>query len=333
MLEHGGRRRQAARRFGIPEADWLDLSTGINPRGFPVPPIPAEDWLRLPEDDDGLLPAAQAFYGHVGVLPVAGSQIAIQALPRLVPRGRVGVLQPCYAEHAYHWQAAGHDIERFAADALETAAERCTVVVLCNPNNPDARIFAPARLLAVTARLAERGGLLVIDEAFADATPETMLTALAGSAAAPNLVVLRSIGKFFGLAGARAGFVAGPTALIEALREAAGPWPLSGPTRRVVAAALADRAWQATTQARLLADSARLAALLGPCVDAVADGELRATSLFVWWRTARASLLHDVLARQGILVRAFDEPSGLRFGLPADETDWQRLAAALEELK
>ena len=332
MLEHGGRRRQAARRFGIPEADWLDLSTGINPHGYPVPAIPAEAWLRLPEDDDGLLPVAQAFYGHAGALPVAGSQIAIQALPRLLPRGRVGVLQPCYAEHAYHWQAAGHVIERFAADAIEAAAERCTVLVLCNPNNPDAQIFAPARLLAVAATLTARGGYLVIDEAFADATPEITLTALAGTPAAPNLVVLRSIGKFFGLAGARAGFVAGPAALLDALREAAGPWPLSGPTRRVVGAALADRPWQAATQSRLLADSARLAALLAPQVDAAADEALRATALFVWWRSARARGLHDALARRGILVRAFDDPAGLRFGLPAGETEWQRLAAALETL-
>jgi cobalamin biosynthetic protein CobC len=61
MLEHGGRLREAARRYGIPLDAWLDLSTGINPGPWPVPAIPVSAWARLPEDDDGLIDAARAY--------------------------------------------------------------------------------------------------------------------------------------------------------------------------------------------------------------------------------------------------------------------------------
>ena len=69
MLEHGGRLRVAARRFGIPLSDWVDLSTGINPQPYPVPPLAPEVWLRLPETDDGLEAAAARYYGNPLLLP------------------------------------------------------------------------------------------------------------------------------------------------------------------------------------------------------------------------------------------------------------------------
>lgn len=345
MLEHGGRRRAAAQRYGIPEADWLDLSTGINPEGYPLPAIPGEAWQRLPEDDDGLLAAAAACYGNPQLVALAGSQIAIQTLPRLLPAvaggvpggagptrvANVGVLRPCYAEHAHHWVQAGHAVHPFAASDLPAAAARHDVVVLCNPNNPDGRAWPAAELLAVARRLAERGGLLVVDEAFGDATPELSLAPLAGSEAAPNLVVLRSLGKFYGLAGARVGFAVAAPPVLAALREAAGPWPVSGPARWVARAALADRAWQAATREHLRAAGRRLAALLDPFAT---SGQLPvATALFAWLPTPRADALHEALARRGILVRHFPEFAGLRFGLPGDEPEWQRLAAALESLR
>jgi len=331
MLEHGGRRRAAAQRYGLPETDWLDLSTGINPAGYPLPPIPEEAWQRLPEDDDGLLAVAAACYGSARLVALAGSQIAIQTLPRLLPRARVGVLRPCYAEHAHHWTQAGHAVSPFAAAELAAAAARHDVLVLCNPNNPDGHVWQAAELLAVAHRLAERGGRLVVDEAFGDASPELSVAALAGSEAAPNLVVLRSLGKFYGLAGARVGFAVAAPSLLAALREAAGPWPVSGPARWVARAALADTAWQATTRARLQRGAARLAALLRPFA---ADGQAPVpASLFVWLPTSRADALHEALARCGILVRHFPDFAGLRFGLPGAEPEWQRLAAALETLR
>ena len=174
MLEHGGRLLAAAARYGIEPAAWLDLSTGINPAGWPVPPVPASIWQRLPEAEDGLAQAAAAYYGCSDVLPVAGTQAAIQALPRLRAACRVGVPHPAYAEHAHAWRTAGHAVSAWEAgqgvDALD-------VLVLVHPNNPGGQTYRRADLLAWHAGLAARGGWLLVDEAFIDATPEASLSA------------------------------------------------------------------------------------------------------------------------------------------------------------
>ena len=319
MLEHGGRLRRAAEAYGIPLADWLDLSTGINPQGYPVPPVPADVWLRLPEDDDGLEAAAADYYGSAHLLPVAGSQSAIQLLPAVLRGERVSLLAPGYAEHAHAWR------ERRAvavgADAIDAAVARSDIVVLVQPNNPTGVHFGRERLLEWHARLAHRGGWLVVDEAFIDTTPAQSLVALAG---ADGLVVLRSLGKFFGLAGARVGFVFAPAGVRAALAERLGPWTIAGPARWAARHALADRAWQAQALSALQAAGERLQALL-----ATHGLPARGPALFKLVATPDAAHLHEVFARRGILLRLFETPQAVRFGLPADEAGWARLAAAL----
>ena len=319
MLEHGGKLLAAAARYSIEAADWLDLSTGINPAGWPVPAVPPEVWQRLPEQEDGLVDAAAAYYGSAAVLPVAGSQAAIQALPRLRAASRVGVPHPAYAEHAYAWRAAGHAVAAWDAamgvDALD-------VLVLVHPNNPAGQTYSRPELLDWHARLAARGGWLVVDEAFIDATPTE---SLADVGPRPGLIILRSLGKFFGLAGARVGFVLAEPTLLAALNKLLGPWAVSAPSRWVARAALADTAWQQAARAALPAAGARLAALLRNHGLAPSGG----TALFQWVRTPDAADWHERLARQGILTRLFADPPSFRFGLPQHETDWARLAAAL----
>lgn len=323
MLEHGGRLRRAAQEYGIPLADWLDLSTGINPQAWPVPDVPASVWQRLPEEEDGLEAAAAAYYGTDALLPVAGSQPAIQALPALIPGERVTVLAPTYAEHPHAWRA--RRVQAVEAAAIDAALPDTDVLLLVQPNNPSGVHFRRAQLLDWHARLAARGGWLIVDEAFIDASPQESLATLAGR---PNLVVLRSLGKFFGLAGARVGFVLGPAELRERLADLLGPWTLSGPSRHVARAALLDTRWQATARAQLAQASARLAALLR----ASGLGEPAGAALFQWIRHPEALRLQAHFARRGILVRRFEAPASLRFGLPPDEAGWQRLAAALDAL-
>lgn len=325
MLEHGGRLLRAARTYGIAPADWLDLSTGISPWAWPVPPVPALAWMRLPEDDDGLADVACRYYGAPCMLPVAGSQAAIQALPWLRPSSRVGVIAPGYAEHAQAWRRAGHDVTCGPASVLLTQPDRFDVIVLIHPNNPGGDRFDGALLLDAHAQLASRGGWLVVDEAFMDATPDESLCAETWR---DGLIVLRSTGKFFGLAGARAGFVAAHTRLLDALREQLGPWTLSGPTRHVVQQALADDGWHAQARAWLHACSDRLAHTL------VRHGltPTAGCAFFQWWRDGRAESVHRTLARQGILTRLFDEPRSLRFGLPGDDAAFQTLEQALHRL-
>ncbi|HEV7779473.1 MAG TPA: threonine-phosphate decarboxylase CobD [Luteibacter sp.] len=325
MLEHGGRLHRAAREYGIPFDRWLDLSTGISPYPWPVPPIPGHVWQRLPDEDDGLWECALAYYNAPDLLPVAGSQAAIQALPLLRERSRVGVIAPGYAEHAHAWRRAGHEVHlRPAVDLLaDTAGD--DVVVLIHPNNPGGDHVDPQALLDLHAALAARGGWLIVDEAFIDATPEDSLCRHADR---EGLVVLRSVGKFFGMAGARAGFVCARRDTLDALAEHLGPWTLSGPTRFVLAQALADRPWQAWARERLRASAERLAAML------VRHGlaPMGGTAFFQWCMTGRASALRDALATHGILVRLFDEPASLRFGLPGDDAAFARLDAALSEV-
>ncbi|MBI4985866.1 MAG: threonine-phosphate decarboxylase [Rhodocyclales bacterium] len=329
MLEHGGKLRAAAAQWGIPLADWLDLSTGVAPDAYPVPPIATASWRRLPEDDDGLVAVAAAYYGSDALLPLPGSQAAIMALPRLRPPGTAAVLAPSYGEYAAAWQAAGHRLRSFAADELEAVAASCDTVMLGNPNNPTGERFASERLLAAARRLQARGGWLIVDEAFADADGGAALAALAGGAAAPNLIVLRSLGKFFGLAGARVGFAVAAPAVLAPLAELIGPWPIAHPARDAARAALADAAWQSAQRARLHAASDRLAQMLS----AHGWGVTAGTALYRYLATPRAAEIFAALAGRGILIRRFDAPSGLRIGLPGTEAEWARLDAALSAIE
>lgn len=325
MLEHGGAIRAAAIRYGIPERDWIDLSTGINPRSWRPPRIPIQVWRRLPEDDDGLEQAAAEYYGTTELLPTAGSQAPIQALPALRPTCRVGVFTPGYAEHAYHWKRHGHWVEELEVEAIEGQLERLDVLMLSNPNNPTGQRFWPRHLLGWHANLADRGGWLVVDEAFVDATPGLSLAAETGQ---PGLIVLRSLGKFFGLAGARVGFVLAEAGLRQKLREVLGPWTVNGPGRWVAKRALEDRSWQSRNADKLYAASARLVDVLEEHGLEIAGG----TAFFQWLRRPDAERIQDHLAQRGILVRRFADPPSLRFGLPGHEAAWERLDRALAEI-
>ncbi len=322
---HGGDLAWASARFGTPEDGWLDLSTGINPVPYPMPDLLDDVWQRLPQVADmrALIEAAAACYRVADTAAIAaanGSQAILQILPRLMPASRVAIVTPSYGEYAPCWQAAGHEVVPVAD--ITAAAASAPVVVLANPNNPDGRGVAPNELIAMADALAARGGWLVVDEAFADASPEISLAPQAGR---DGLVVLRSFGKFFGLAGLRLGFALAPPAVADRLRAALGPWPVNGPAIAIGSQALADRSWAGWTRERLRRDSARLAILL------------KDAGLIIVGRTAnfclasheRAADLFDHLGRGGILVRAFPEqPTWLRFGLP-DAAGFVRLEIAL----
>lgn len=324
MLEHGGRLRAAAQRYGIPLEDWLDLSTGVAPYGWDLPPVPAQAWARLPETNDGLEAAARDYYGAASLLPVAGSQAAIQALPRLRAHSDVGILAPTYAEHAAAWRREGHRITKLSEGSVHRALPQLDVLLVVNPNNPTGRLIEPARLLDWHDELAERGGWLLVDEAFIDCAPQHSLAAYSDM---PGLIVLRSFGKFFGLAGLRLGFVLAAQTLLDELETLLGPWAVSGPARSVARSLLVDGEGQRRQRERLLADGERLAALLRDCGLPPTGG----SALFQFCCTRRAVPCMELLARRGILIRLFAELDSLRFGLPADEAGWLRLEQGLLE--
>ncbi|MEE9412674.1 MAG: threonine-phosphate decarboxylase CobD [Methylococcales bacterium] len=322
LLHHGGGLWAAAAQYGIPLSDWLDLSTGINANGWKAPLMPENIWQRLPESDDDLTPIAQAYYNTEQVLPVAGSQAAIQVLPMLCKNSRVGVIHPGYAEHAHAWGRCGHQVKPINSAEIDQTISELDILILINPNNPTGTVFDPQQLLDWHHQLALRDGWLIVDEAFIDCTPERSLATYSQRS---GLVILRSLGKFFGLAGARVGFVCAQAELLSSLNALLGPWTISSASRWLASTALKDQVWQQTTRLRLLEDSQRMQSLLSN-YDLVPNG---GCALFQWSQTSQAAMLHEHLAKLGILTRLFSQPSSLRFGIPGNQADWQRLETTL----
>ncbi len=330
-VAHGGDLAAAQARYGTPAGGWLDLSTGINPHPYPLPELAKALWTALPQAhaEAALREAAAGAYAAPSpdtVVSAPGTQALIQLLPRALASDRAAVVGPTYGEYAPAWRAAGaavHEVPDLDAGLAALDGASRPALVLCNPNNPDGRAWSPDRLIPIADRLARAGGTLVVDEAFADVVPEI---SLAGAAEQPGLVVLRSFGKFFGLAGLRLGFALGAPPLARTMARALGPWSVPGPALEVGRIALADDAWQTAMRTRLAADAERLRALL---VDAGFD-PVGGTPLYQLVSHADAAGWHDRLARHGVWVRAFPHRSTwLRLGLPGDPAGWQRLTAAL----
>lgn len=329
-LLHGGDLGAARRLFPDAPEPFVDLSTGINPHPYPLPRFPAAAFSRLPDPSAAraLAAAAARAYGAPSaahVVPAPGAQILLPIVAGLVQPGRAAILAPTYGEFAKAAVLAGHHVH-----AVREIGACCNarLVIVANPNNPDGRLLARPDLLALAEDLRPHGGLLVVDEAFMDVGPSG--ASLAADVARGNVVVLRSFGKFFGLAGLRLGFALAAPAMAERLSAALGPWAVSGPALAVGATALADAAWIETTRRRLGRAAKRLdAMLIGSGLDIVGG-----TSLFRLARTPAAGKLFRHLGRAGIMVRTFpDHANWLRFGLPARTRDWRRLQAALADFR
>jgi cobalamin biosynthesis protein CobC len=325
-LAHGGKLAAARAMFPNAIEPFIDLSTGINPYPYPVPEIPSDRFFRLPDQASiGRLAAIAAqSYGAPSedyVVPAPGTQILLPQVAMLVAPGRAAILGPTYAEHLRAATLAGHSANEVAdVDQLRSA----DLAVVVNPNNPDGRIVPKVELLDVARDLRQRDGILVIDEAFADVIGSDV--SLAGDLDGGNIVLLRSFGKFFGLAGLRLGFALAAPHLATRLNALLGPWAVSGPAVFIGAKALADTAWKSRMIEHLADAARRLDDLL-----AGSDLEiLGGTSLYRLTRSSGAQKLFNSLGHAGILVRRFAEhPTWLRWGLPDSEVAWQRLSAAL----
>ncbi|MCX7314163.1 MAG: threonine-phosphate decarboxylase CobD [Alphaproteobacteria bacterium] len=324
-LAHGGDLAAARQMFPDAPEPFIDLSTGINPHPYPLPVLPPDIFARLPDRASvrRLAAVAARSYGAPSadhVLPAPGTQILLPQVAMLAPAGRAAILRTTYAEHGRAAALAGHDVTSVNdPDALA----RTDLAVVVNPNNPDGVTVPRDVLLRIAGEMQKRGGLLVVDEAFADVTPGQSLASDVGHG---NIVVLRSFGKFYGLAGLRLGFAIASPELINRLDAMLGPWAVAGPSILIGESALADRAWQAQTLDRLTEATARLDTLLQFASLEIVGG----TSLYRLTRSADAERIFQRLGRAGILVRRFsEEPSWLRFGLPPAENDWRRLTDAL----
>ncbi|TIU49457.1 MAG: threonine-phosphate decarboxylase [Mesorhizobium sp.] len=327
-VDHGGSLGRARALFPSAVLPFVDLSTGINPHSYPLFYLPATSLWRLPEAVRGreLIEIAAKTYGAPSagnVVAAPGTQILLPRVASLVRPGKALVLAPTYAEHARAAAIAGHEVVEVGDFAALADAD---LAIIVNPNNPDGRIIERDRLLALAARLRARGGLLVVDEAFMDVGPREH--SLAGDVGQGGIVVLRSFGKFFGLAGLRLGFALADAPTVERLETQFGPWAVAGPALEYGIRALADLGWQDAMRASLVDASARLDALFGRFGVRVAGG----TTLFRYLSLPDAGGLFSALGESGILLRHFSgRPHVLRAGLPGSEVEWRRLESALAD--
>ena len=327
-IEHGGNLGRARALFPDAPEPLIDLSTGINPNSYPHSPLPANAFSRLPDPEDlgRLKEAAARSYGAPSAAHVAagpGTQILLPIVARLPKNGgKAAILSPTYAEHARAARLAGYDVREVNDPERLLEAD---LAVTVNPNNPTGRIVPRPQLLEIAAHLRGKGGLLVVDEAFHEVSESE---SVADAVDSGGLLVLRSFGKFYGMAGVRLGFAVSHPDLVARIEDELGPWSVSGPALHIGSEALADQEWTRTMRERLRRSAVRLDAVLEQRGISVAGG----TSLFRFIRHADAQRLFDALGREGIFVRRFeDRPEELRLGLPADD-QWERVKTALAKL-
>lgn len=333
--QHGGDLNRFNWPVGAPRP-LLNLATGVNPWPWPVPTLPADCFTDLPYDDPALLSAAARYYqvNPQQLLMTAGSQPVIQLMPRLYAPGRVLLPRVAYEEHAYRWQRAGHECHYFADYHAEAIAEmiaeaKIQYLVLVSPNNPDGREISQDDLSRWLAALPEQGCLLV-DQAYVDCQPALQANALVGD---KRVVLLRSVGKFFGLPGLRLGAVlAHPETLVGIGREL-GPWSVNQAAQWLGRQLFADRTWQDQMRAQLTRAAARQRDLLAACFgpDIV---EQYSSPLFTTLRLplGRADELARQALAQGLLCRIYrcGDEGYMRWGLCGDEG---LLAERLEHLR
>nr|WP_254799525.1 threonine-phosphate decarboxylase CobD [Falsochrobactrum sp. TDYN1] len=328
-IEHGGALDRATARFGGSAQEWLDLSTGINPEHFPLPTLGAAIWNRLP--DEGLLrrtlAAARRYYGIVDNAPIVatpGTQALIQLLPTLLPPTTVAILGPTYQEHGASFAASGWNVVECAG--LEDIPGTASVGVIVNPNNPDGRVIARQDLIRLAQILGERGGFLVVDEAFADAHHQI---SVAADVTSVPMIVLKSFGKFFGLGGLRLGFMLSGAAIAAKVTQRLGPWAVSGPALTIASHAFENRSELSDFRARI--DLRRLG--LSGVLERSGLSEIGGTALFSLVQHPGAHALYDALCKRHILVRKFSyAPEWLRIGLALDDADLMRLEQALQDI-
>jgi cobalamin biosynthetic protein CobC len=314
--DHGGGLDAARVQYGGVRTNWLDLSTGINPIPYPLPKFTTQDWTALPDEQAmaDLLGAARLFWGvskDIEIVAAPGASALIARSPALGNPSTVKIPGPTYNEHGAAFRAAGWSVTETTAETIADA------LVVVHPNNPDGRVWSVAELNGPQR-------LTIIDESFCDVMPDASLIELTNR---PGVVVLKSFGKFWGLAGMRLGFAIGQPDTLRALRELIGPWAVSGPALRVGAKALNDTNWARQTRDRLAHDAARLDTVMTAAGAQIVGG----TTLFRLYDVGDAQLWQDRLARAHIWSRVFPySKTWLRLGLPGSDPDWAQLTTALE---
>lgn len=325
MAEHGGNLDEAAQAYGFEPGMMHDLSTGIAPMSYQMP-LPASDAyqaLPLASDMEALCKVARACYrvpDAASLCVGGGSQALLAALPYLFASCLVWCPEPTYNEHHYRWEKASHQV-----DGGLSCPQEAKIIILGQPNNPTGRLWQADEIARYLAHVKQCDGLLIIDEAFVDIMPEHSSCQIAGDEA---LVILRSVGKFYGLAGLRVGFAIGGANFIARLQDEIGPWPVSQPALLVAKTALADKDWQA----RHLAKLQEICDWQSDVLAKAGFEIITSMALFITIRHKRMAAFHHHLASHGYWTRIYqNDKQMMRLGLLAPDCDRQQFESLLSD--
>lgn len=339
-IQHGGNLTEAIKQYNITKENWLDLSTGISPWTYPFQPLPDRVWQELPPSGSELLASAAKFYDvkQNSITATPGSQIAIRLLPQLFEPSKVAIPTLGYKEHAASWQMANHQTLHYhdATELLELInTNRVEHVVVINPNNPNGEKLNLRTLDRIILKIS---GICIIDEAFIDyydddfdegddSTSISSATKVLSDFEYDNLIILRSVGKFFGLAGIRLGFCIGFHPSLQTLNALLQPWSISHASQYIGIQALQDKQWQQQQRVKIKQHQNAFQMALNDLLNQHLEQHTSAEAgLFttVFADDTALNKLHHQLAKQGILTRLDnDQQSWLRFGLPLNIAEFE----------
>ena len=324
MLEHGGDLDKAINCYGGEKYQWIDLSTGINPEPYPIPRLEISDWKNLPtlteiQSLEKIIKSKLQTSSEIVLVP--GAQSAINFLPFLLKKKKVKILSPTYNEYQFCFQNAGWDVH-FCKKFNQLFDSE--VVIIVNPNNPDGKIYDVKDLIKLSKSVEQ----LIVDESFIDSSLcKSVISGIDSDTS--NIIVIRSFGKFFGLAGMRLGFIISNSKINKKFKNSLGPWPISKMAIKIASKAFQDETWIKKTKIKLVAT----VKLMDRLMDVVNWKTIGGTNLFRLYSTPNSDLAQKLLAEQYIWSRKFSySKKWLRLGIPSNE-DFRKLEKTIKNLK
>jgi cobalamin biosynthetic protein CobC len=332
-FNHGGKLEEIKSAYPRQKLDWIDLSTGISPFSYPTDDK-SIDLKGLPQHQESLMQAACQYYKTQNLTVIPGSMWAIQMLP-VLRRLKVTDVRPVllpkqgFNEHQKSWRAQGYKIEVYNEVPTDQQLNHAQACVVINPNNPTGRLTEATVLKDMLKILTSNGAWLIIDEAFID--PYQILNldkySMSNRVADENLIVLRSFGKFFGLAGLRLGVILANKVIQNNISSLLNNWSINNSAQAIGIKAWLDDSWQSKNNKKLALAGERLR-LLFITLNYTTVGTVFFQTLYI----KNAKELYESLLSKGIYTRLLDNENGIRFGLPSTELHWQRLKQVLTAL-
>ena len=319
-IHHGGDIDLAIKKYGGEREDWIDLSTGINGTSYPWQQSIKFELRNLPSNKllVNLERAASAAYKvaeNTETAAVSGAQQIISLLPIcLKSYNSVAILGPTYNEYEKAFKSSGIKAQTVSEVSKLSSSD---IAIIVNPNNPTGKVIAEE----ILDDLSKKVRILIIDESFKTFSSRRIQKF-------ENVIQINSLGKFFGLAGVRLGFVSGPSDFIKSVRRMLGPWPISSIAAEIGTIALNDNTWISEMEKILLEGSN----VLHKACSTKNWKLVGKTNLFHTYATSSSLEVEKQFAAHYIWIRTFDySETWVRLGIPTSKYEWTRVRQALNE--